>query len=111
MKTVSPAKIFVAVEKICLDRLLRQRFALRRPCHPFDMRPPRGESRTLPFTVGSELARAVCQSASKLADLPYTESSGVFSRSLSVGAILRGGGTYDLLPLVYPERDKLLTPC
>jgi len=39
--------------------------------------------RAVPFTVGSELARAVCQSASKLADLRNPEFLGVPLRSLS----------------------------
>ena len=51
----------------CL-RLLKQRPALHRLGIPLDCPPLRGGLRALPFFVGSELARAVGRSASKLAD-------------------------------------------
>ena len=86
MNIVSSAGILIAMAGICLDRILQQRSALRKPDTPFDFPPLCGGSRALLFTVGSELARAVCQSASKLADLRNSEFLGVPLRSLSVKA-------------------------
>jgi len=42
-----PARIFIANEDFCLDRLLKQRFALRKPDFFFDFSPQRGGSRSL----------------------------------------------------------------
>ena len=56
MNIVSSAKIFMAMEGICLDRLLNQRFALRIPGIPLDFPPQRGGLRSL--SVG-----AVCFAA------------------------------------------------
>jgi hypothetical protein len=50
------AEIFIAMEGICLDRLLKQRFALQKPDFSFDLPPPCGGLRSL--SVG-----AVCLAA------------------------------------------------
>jgi hypothetical protein len=42
-----PGGIFTSMEGICLDRLLKQRFALRKPGIPFDFPPQRGGLRSL----------------------------------------------------------------
>jgi len=47
MNIATFAKIFIAIEGICLDRLLRQRSALRKPNFSFDFPPPRGGLRSL----------------------------------------------------------------
>jgi hypothetical protein len=68
MNIVPPSKIFIALERICLDRLLKQRFALRRPGNPFDFSPQRGGLRSL--SVG-----AVCVAAEITSSLrPFIQS-------------------------------------
>jgi hypothetical protein len=62
MKIVPPSKIFIAMERICLDRLLKQRFALHRSDNPFDAPPQRGGLRSL--SVG-----AVCVAAERTISL------------------------------------------
>ena len=86
MNIVSSAGIFIALAGICLDRLPKRRSALQKPDSSCDLPPQRGSLGRLLYTVGSELARAVCQSASKLADLRNYEFLGAPLRSLSVKA-------------------------
>jgi hypothetical protein len=47
MKTISSSGKFIGMAGICLDRLLKQRFALRKPKFSFDFPPPRGGLRSL----------------------------------------------------------------
>jgi len=47
MNIVSSAGIFIAMAGICLDRLLKQRSALRKLCIPLDFPPQRGGLRSL----------------------------------------------------------------
>ena len=49
---MSSVKNLVAMDGICLDRLLKQRFALRRPDNPFDSPPQRGGLRSLSGGAG-----------------------------------------------------------
>jgi hypothetical protein len=43
------AEIFIAIAGICLDQLLEQHSALQEPDFSFDLPPPRGGLRSLPF--------------------------------------------------------------
>jgi hypothetical protein len=52
MNTVSPSRNSIEMAGICLDRLLEQRFALRKPDLFFDFPPPCGGSRSL--SVGAD---------------------------------------------------------
>jgi hypothetical protein len=52
MNITTSAKIFIAMERISLDRLLKQRSALRKPGMPFDFPPQRGGLRILSVGVG-----------------------------------------------------------
>jgi len=52
MNITTSAKIFIAMERICLDRLLKQRSALRKPGMPFDFPPQRGGLWSLSVGVG-----------------------------------------------------------
>jgi len=52
MNILSSAGIFIAMAGICLDRLLKQRFALQKPDFPFDSPPPCGGLRSL--SVGAD---------------------------------------------------------
>jgi len=47
MKTISSSGNFIGMAGICLDRLLKQRFALRKPKFSFDFPPQRGGLRSL----------------------------------------------------------------
>jgi hypothetical protein len=47
MNTISSSGNFMGMAGICLDRLLKQRFALRKPDFSFDFPPPRGGLRSL----------------------------------------------------------------
>jgi hypothetical protein len=47
MNIAFSAGIFKAMEGICLDRLVKQRSALRKPGVPFDFPPQRGGLRSL----------------------------------------------------------------
>jgi hypothetical protein len=44
---MSSSGSFIRLAEICLDRLLKQRSALRKPDFPFDFPPPRGGLRSL----------------------------------------------------------------
>jgi hypothetical protein len=46
MKTISSSGNFIGTAGICLDRLHKQRFALRKPKFSFDFPPPRGGLRS-----------------------------------------------------------------
>jgi hypothetical protein len=52
MNIVSSAGVFIAMAEICLDRLLRQRSALRKPDSSFDFPPLRGGLRGLSVKAG-----------------------------------------------------------
>jgi hypothetical protein len=56
MNIVSSARIFIAMEGICLDRLLKQRFALHKPDFFFYFPPPCGGLRSL--SVGADCIAA-----------------------------------------------------
>jgi len=46
MKTIPSSGDFIEMAEICLDRLLKQRFALRKPKISFDFPPQRGGLRS-----------------------------------------------------------------
>jgi hypothetical protein len=52
MNTVSSSENFIRMAGICLDRLLKQRSALRKPDFFFDLPPPRGGLRSLSVGAG-----------------------------------------------------------
>jgi hypothetical protein len=64
MNIVSSAGIFVAMSGICLDRLLKQRSALRKPDFSFDFPPPRGGLRSL--SVGADCLATKSRALSEL---------------------------------------------
>jgi hypothetical protein len=52
MNTMSSSENFIGMTGICLDRLLKQRFALRKPDFSFDLPPLRGGLRSLSVGAG-----------------------------------------------------------
>jgi hypothetical protein len=52
MKTISSSGNSIGMAGICLDRLLKQRAALRKPDFSFDLPPPRGGLRSLSVGAG-----------------------------------------------------------
>jgi hypothetical protein len=64
MNTISSSENFIGMTGICLDRLLKQRSALRKLDFSFDLPPPRDGLRIL--SVGAGCSAAKSQALSEL---------------------------------------------
>ena len=78
MTTISSSGNFIGLAGICLDRLLKQRSALRKPDFSFDFPPPRGGLRSL--SVGADciatesraLSERLCQARQTSPDISHS---------------------------------------
>jgi hypothetical protein len=64
MNAISTSGNFVLIAGICLDRLLKQRFALQKPDFSFDLPPPRGGLGSL--SVGADCIAPKSRALSEL---------------------------------------------